>query len=165
MIREAEECEAAKPCEKIVGYEANALYLWALIQNMPTGRYTRRLADNEFKPKSSIKMAIEWLAWVAHQDRIHIRRQLNNTGKRIGDRKLPVDGFNVESQTVYQFQGCYWHGHDCALNRGKEVNEKRNKPMTELLEETRANTEHIRSKEYRVVEMWECEWRRMKRSN
>ena len=156
-IREAEECEAAKPCEKIVGYDANALYLWALIQNMPTGSYTRRLADNEFKPKSSIKMAIEWLEWVAHQDRIHIRRQLNNTGKLIGDRKLPVDGFNVESQTVYQFQGCYWHGHDCALNRGKEVNEKRNKPMTELLEETRADTEYIRRKGYRVVEMWECE--------
>ena len=77
----------------------------------------------------------------------HIRRQLNNTGKCIGDRKLPVDRFNVESQTVYQFRGCYWQGHDCALNRGKEVNEKRNKPMTELLEETRDNTEHIRSKD------------------
>ena len=102
-------------------------------------------------------MAIEWLEWVAHQDRIHIRHQLNNTEKRIGDRKLPVDGFNVESQTVYQFQGCYWHGHDCALNRGKEVNEKGNKPMTELLEETRADTEYIRRKGYRVVEMWECE--------
>ena len=164
-LREAEEGEAAKLCQKIVGYDANALYLWAIMQNMPTGSYTRRLAENEFKPKSSIKMAIEWLEWVAHQDRIHIRHQLNNTERRIGDRKLPVDGFNVESQTVYQFQGCYWHGHDCALNRGKEFNEKRNKPMTELLEETRANTEYIRSKGYRVVKMWECEWRRMKKTN
>ena len=102
---------------------------------------------------------------MAHKERIHIRHQLNNTEKRIGDRKLPVDGFHAQTQTVYQFQGCYWHGHDCALNRGKEVNEKRNKPMTELLEETRANTEYIRSKGYRVVEMWECEWRRMKRTN
>ena len=156
-IRKAEEGEAGKPCEKIVGY------LRPLMQNMPTGSYTRRLAENEFKPKSSIKMAIEWLEWVAHQDRIHIRHQLNNTEERIGDRKLPVDGFNVESQTVYQFQGCYWHGHDCALNRGKEANEKRNKP--ELLEETRADTKYMRSKGYRVVEMWECEWRRMKRTN
>ncbi|CAH3030538.1 unnamed protein product, partial [Porites evermanni] len=38
-IREAEEDEAAKPCEKIVGYDANALYLWALIQDMPTGSF------------------------------------------------------------------------------------------------------------------------------
>ena len=94
-IRKAEEGEAAKLCEKIVGYDANALYLWPLMQNMPTGSYTRRLAENEFKPKSSIKMAIEWLEWVAHQDRIYIRHQLNSTEKRIGDRKLPVDGLII----------------------------------------------------------------------
>ena len=108
---------------------------------MPTGSYTRRLEDNEFKPKSSIKMAIEWLEWVAYKERIHIRHQLNNTEKRIGVRKLPVDGFHAETQTVYQFQGCFWHGHDCALNWGKEYNDKRQKPMAELREETRANTD------------------------
>ena len=40
------------------------------------------------------------------------------------------------------------YGHDCALNRGKEFNDKRKKPMAELLEETKANTEYIRSKGY-----------------
>ena len=110
-------------------------------------------------------MAIEWLEWVAHKEGIHIRHQLNNTEKRIGGRKLPVDGLNAQTQSVYQFHGCYWHGHDCALNRGKGFNEKRNKPMSELLEETRTNTEYIHSKGYRVVEMWECEWRQMKRTN
>ena len=164
-IREAEEGEAAKLCEKIVGYDANALYLWAIMQNMPTGSYTRRLAENEFKPKSSVRMAIEWLEWVAHKEGIHIRHQLNNTEKRIGGRKLPVDGFNAQTQTAYQFHGCYWHGHDCALNRGKEFNEKRKKPMAEIREETRANTEYIRSKGYNVVEMYECQWREMKRTN
>ena len=164
-IRETERGQAAKLCQKIVGYDANALYLWAVMQNMPTGSYTRRLAENEFKPKGSIKMAIEWLEWVAHKERIHIRHQLNNVEKRVGDRKLPVDGFNPETRTVYQFHGCYWHGHDCALNRGKEFNEKRKKPMAELLEETRANTEYIRSKGYRVVELYECEWRQLKRTN
>ena len=37
--------------------------------------------------------------------------------------------------------------------------------MAELLEETRANTEYIRSKGYRVVELYECEWRQLKRTN
>ena len=164
-IREVEKGQAAKLCEKIVGYDANALYLWALIQDMPTGSYTRRMAENEFKPKSSVRMAIGWLEWVAHKERIHIRHQLNNTETRIGDRKLPVDGFHAQTQTVYQFHGCYWHGHDCALNRGKKFNERRNKPMAELLEQTRANTEYIRSKGYRVVEMWECDWRLLKKTN
>ena len=50
-IRETERGQDAKLCEKIVGYDA--LYHWAVMQNMPTGRYTRRLAENEFKPKGS----------------------------------------------------------------------------------------------------------------
>ena len=73
-----------------------------------------------------------------------------------------MNGFNPERQTVYQFHGCFWHGHDCALNRGKEFNDKRKKPMAELLEETKANTEYIRSKGYRVLERWECD---MKNTN
>ena len=125
----------------------------------------REVTRDAFKPESSIKMAIEWLEWVAHKERIHIRHQLNNTEKRIGDRKLPVDGFHAQTQIVYQFHGCYWHGNDCALTRGKEIHEKRNKPTVELLEETRAHTEYIKSKGYRVLEMWECEWPRMKRTN
>ena len=135
------------------------------MQDMPTGSYKRHLADNEFKPKSPIKMAIEWLEWAAHKESIHIRHQLNNMEKRIGGRKLPVDGFHAETQTVYQFHGCFWHGHECALNRGKDFNEKRQKPMAELREETRANTEYIRSKGYNVVEMWECEWGQIKKNN
>ena len=116
-IREVETGQAAKTSGKIVGYDANALYLWALMQDMPTSSYTQRLVENEFKPKSSIKMAIEWLQWVAYKERIHIQHQLNNTEKSTGDRKIAVDGFNVETQNVYQFHGCYWHGHDCVLNR------------------------------------------------
>ena len=70
-------------------------------------------------------MAFEWLEWVAHKEGIHIRHQLNNTETCIGGRKLPVDGFNAQTQAVYQFHWCYWHGHGCALNRGKEFNEKK----------------------------------------
>lgn len=31
----------AKMCDKIVGYDANVLYLWAIMQNMATGSFTR----------------------------------------------------------------------------------------------------------------------------
>ena len=29
-------------CEKVIGYDANSLYLWCLAQKMPTGYYTLR---------------------------------------------------------------------------------------------------------------------------
>ena len=165
IIRETEKGQAVKLCEKIVGYDANALYLWALLQDMPTVSYTRRMAESEFKPKGSIRMAIKGLEWVPHKEKIHIRHQLNNAEKRIGGRKFPVDGFHTQTQTVYQLHGCYWHGHDCALNREKKLNDKCKKPMAGLLEETRANTQYIRSKGYRVVEVWDCDWPQLKRTS
>ena len=33
-------------CRSIVGYDANALYMWALMQDMPTGWYMRRRVDS-----------------------------------------------------------------------------------------------------------------------
>ena len=47
----------------------------------------------------------------------------------------------------------------------KEINEKRNKPMAELREETTSNSKYIRDQGYNLVEMWECQWRRMKTTN
>ena len=112
-------------CQKIVGYDANALYLWAIMQDMPTGSFTRQREETGFKKESSSKMATEWLEWKAHEGEIFIRHQMNNTEKRIGERKIPVDGFHGPSQTVFQFHGCFWHGHNFHLNKGKEMNEVR----------------------------------------
>ena len=94
-----------KDCKNIVGYDANGLYLSAIMKPMPTGSFTRRKAEDNFKPVTSRKMADEWLAWEGHNRGISIRHRLNNTEKRIGDRRLPVDGFHSESNTVFQFHG------------------------------------------------------------
>ncbi|CAH3132563.1 unnamed protein product [Porites lobata] len=107
-IREREITDQGKEpkmCQKIVGYDANALYLWAIMQNMPTGSFTRRREETNFKKESSTKMATEWLEWKAHEGGIFIRHQMNNTEKRIGERRLPVDGFHGPSHTVFQFHG------------------------------------------------------------
>lgn len=46
QIREIARGQAAKLCQRIVGCDANALYLWAIMQDMPSGSYTRRLAED-----------------------------------------------------------------------------------------------------------------------
>ncbi len=63
------------------------------------------------------------------------------------------------------FLGCWWHGHPCYLTRGQEINERRQKPMKELYEETMATTQYLRDQGYTVVEIHECEWRRQKKNN
>ena len=135
------------------------------MQEMPTGSYTRRREENNFKRELSSRMADEWIQWEAEKRDIRIRYQLNQTEKRIGARQLPVDGFHKESQTVFQFHGCYWHGHRCLLTQGNEVNETRKRPLVELYDETKENTNYIKDQGYRVVELWECEWLKMKNTN
>ena len=100
-----------KICQRVVGYDANALYLWALTQPMPVGLYTHwKPVQNGFKPTVPIKEADEWLAWVGTTQGVSLRTRLNDSEKRLGDRQLPVDGYDAANNTPYQFMGCYWHG-------------------------------------------------------
>ena len=80
-------------CRAIVGYDANALYLWAIMQDMPTGWYTRRRAENGFRPQQAQpfgQMAVQWLTCESERTGLNIRHQVNGREKRIGN--LPVDG-------------------------------------------------------------------------
>ena len=45
------------------------------------------------------------------------------------------------------------------------MNDTRQKSMVDLRQETEANSQYIRGEGFNLVEMWECEWRRLKKSN
>ena len=78
-------------CRTVVGYDANALYLWALMQDMPTGWYTRRREENGFRPQQAQpcgQMAVQWLNREACEIGCTIRHQANGREKRIGSFRL-----------------------------------------------------------------------------
>jgi len=63
-IREKEmtaEGKEQKRAKENVGYDANALYLWTIMQDMPTGAFTRRREETGLKRESTSKMATERL--------------------------------------------------------------------------------------------------------
>ena len=63
--------------------------------------------NRQLKIKQS-NIAVKWLSWVAEKDEIDIEHVRNGGEKRIG--KYSLDGYCEERNTVYEFQGCYWHG-------------------------------------------------------
>ncbi|XP_072377781.1 uncharacterized protein [Diabrotica undecimpunctata] len=72
-----------------------------------------------------------------------------------------VDGFSEESNTVYQYHGCFWHGHpECFKN--DTVNHVNNETMSDLYERTIRRSKQIKEAGYNLVEMWECEWLKSK---
>ena len=149
-------------CRKIEGYDANALYLWALMQDMPTEWYTRRREENKFRPQQAQpygQMAAQWLTSVSFTTGRTIRHQSNGREKRVG--KLLVDGWCANTRTAYQFHGCYFRGcRDCYDQ--EETNKLHGKTMAMLLEDTKKNTAYLR-RHVKVVEMWECEWKEIRK--
>ncbi|XP_048238897.1 uncharacterized protein LOC124129020 [Haliotis rufescens] len=149
-----------KRCKRVVGYDANALYLWAIDQPMPTGPFVRRRAENRFKPERRDRYACmyDWMDWLREQEGRDIRHKLNwGREKRVGP--YLVDGFIPGSMTVFEFHGCYFHGHHCHLTTKARAQEKSRERLEQKLKATRARAAYIRDLGYTVVEMWECNFR------
>lgn len=132
------------------------LYLWAIMLGTPAGAFTKRREDTDFKRERSSKVATEWLEWEAERKQTHIHHQMNDSEKRIGERRLPMDGFHGPSQFfISKVAGSMAM---TAIWRKKKTHE-------ELLQETQAIYKYIKDQGYRVVEMWECQWRRIKKTS
>ena len=72
--------------------------------------------------------------------------------------RAPVDGYNHETKTVFQYQGCYWHGcRKCyPYNRNKIITHH-GQTIEDRFKATVARTQKLRAAGYHVVEVWSCE--------
>ena len=66
--------------------------------------------DRQLKTKQS-NMAVKWLSYVMEKEDIHIQHVRNGGEKRVG--RYLLDGYCEETNTAYEFQGCFWHGKRC----------------------------------------------------
>ena len=116
-------------------YDLNVIkqfFVTYLMQDMPTGWYTRRREEKQFRPQQAQpfgQMAVQWLTWEAAKSGCAIRHQVNGREKRIG--KLPVDGWCPEARIAYQFHGCFFHGCPKCYDQN-ETNSVNGKTMTTL---------------------------------
>ena len=126
-----------KLCQNVLGKDAYALYVHALSQNFPTGCLTDRKVPN-FKAEPNVKFMsmYSWSDYMKQKDNCYIIHRLNNNNKEVYINHIPVDGFCSNTRTVYEFNGCYFHGHECNLT--KHCNEKWRERKTELEERTKA---------------------------
>ncbi|XP_063687079.1 uncharacterized protein LOC134820563 [Bolinopsis microptera] len=149
---------------KILGLDANALYLWCTAQEMASGLYIRRRAADNFRkeyPSPISMVATEWLADVEHRENISIQHVRNTGEYRIGARRLAVDGYHRETNTVYQFQGCYFHGCPSCKKENRDVKVS-GRTLNEKFKKTKEISDYIRKLGYTLVEMWECSWTQYK---
>lgn len=94
-------------------------------------------------------------AWL---DSLNIPAENRNVWLVVNNRKFNVDA--LVGDTVYEFDGDYYHGNPAKFARDK-VNHKCGVTMGELHDRTVERRKEIEDAGYKVVVMWESEWKRL----
>lgn len=106
------------------------------------------------------KAACDWMKRMAEKDDVKIHTVLDGKEKaiRVPGRKLPyrVDGWCEETKTVYEYNGCIWHGCPKCFSP-EDINPVTKRKMEDHYRETIEKEETLRELGYNVVVMWECQ--------
>ena len=89
---------------------------------------------------------------------VNVKHALNGVEKEltIGDKTYKVDGFCKETNTVYEFYGCFWHGCPNCY-KPNIINSKNPKDMGTLNDVTVENRDTIKNAGYNHVSTYECQ--------
>ncbi|KAG5880700.1 hypothetical protein JTB14_024272 [Gonioctena quinquepunctata] len=111
------------------------------------------------------KIALQWLIWEEHCRNIVINHAAR--GKETVLQGFKVDGYCLQTNTIFEFQGCYFHGHPSCFkhNRDERLQDNPSETLSSRYERTIFKTNHLRSLGYEVVEKWECDFRKELQSN
>jgi len=76
---------------------------------------------------------------------------------KIGKNKFKADGYDSITNTVYEFNGDFWHGNPKIFNPN-DINPRTYKTYGTLYEETLQRRQLILDAGYHLVEIWESDW-------
>ena len=95
------------------------------------------------------------LGWRSEIDNVYIQHAMNG-GKHFIPTVGNVDGFCKKTDTVYEFQGCFWHESPRCYTEDR-INPVNQHDMLELQRTTKRKNQRIRDLGYRLVEVYECD--------
>ena len=146
------------PCRNIVGYDANALYLDCIDKDQPCGGYVRRTAP-DFRPDTRLQHEdmYHWMDYVMETEQVNIKHARNYVGEvRIGP--YLVDGYDPVSKTVYEYNGCYYHGCSVCHMDQSGVGQARKK-------HTETKESYLKQSGYTLRIMWEHEFKELQKKD
>ena len=149
-------------CKSFVGIDASQLYPYSMCQPMPTGLYTRweydsetkRFTSRQNKSRSFENMVLSYF----QQSRPDCKIESNvTTGRQKKIDCFSVDGICYHCNTVFEDMGRDYHYCPCQEARPSltDVDIERGIKKRQQDEMRR---DYIQQKGYQIVEMWECEW-------
>ena len=121
---------------------------------------TSAIVPESVKTDNFSKMSIMWLNYVSTTKgySVNIQHALNGGKKRltIDNKAYKVDGFCEETNTVYEFYGCFWHGCPSCY-KPNIINSKNQKDMGTLNDQTIEKRGNIENAGYNHISTYECQ--------
>lgn len=101
---------------------------------------------------------IDWLNYRAVSD--GFIQHARNTGEyRVDKTNMTVDGFNNKTNTIYEYQGDFWHGNP-SIFKSDDIHPIKNITYGEIYNKTKIKIDKIKSLGYTVIEVWETDWKK-----
>jgi hypothetical protein len=115
--------------------------------------------------KNYSRVQIEWLTLLMNMLGIKIDHAENIGEHRIKNSRYKADGYCEKTNTIFEFNGCYYHGCDACFKNRDDINKVSGKSYRELFEKTKLKEEHCVIEGYQYIAMWECQWTQLKKSD
>ncbi|KAJ8933580.1 hypothetical protein NQ318_015967 [Aromia moschata] len=110
-------------------------------------------------------IAIQWLVWEERQLNINILHAAKGSEALVAGVK--VDGYCPDTNQVFEFHGCYYHGCPRCIKyrRNDYTYDDPTATVESRYEATVLKTQRLNAFGYTVIEMWECDFRKMLKNN
>jgi hypothetical protein len=90
-------------------------------------------------------------------DSLHICKEYREIWIKLGSKRIKVDAYDPNTNTIYEYWGDYWHGNPDTYDH-KKVNSNNKKTFGELYSLTMERISLIESAGYALVQVWEKDW-------
>ena len=114
-------------------------------------------------PTRHSKSQIKWLDFISSYNQIKIQHAENEGEYVIPSTKYSADGYCLETNTIYEFHGDFWHGNPTKFNP-TDINPISNKTFGELYQRTLDREQEIKNLGYNLIIIWENDWNKLNKS-
>ncbi len=114
-------------------------------------------------PARYSKPQIEWLTFLERELQLPIEHGLNVGEHRISNSLYSADGYNKDLNVIWEHHGCFWHSCKTCFNPS-DINKITKTTFQELHDKTMKKKEHCLKEGYKYIEIWGCEWTKIKNS-
>jgi hypothetical protein len=110
------------------------------------------------------RVALEWVQFLESCYKLNIQHIANTGEYLIQNTKYKADGYDQDTNTIYEFNGDYWHGNPLKYKSTNPFPHSPDKTFGDMYDRTIKRNTIIKNGGYTLIEIWESDWTNAKRA-